>query len=276
MPVTHDGVRRSPLDRDRLSAIGPELVPGLQVEVLEETPSTNAEVAERARAGAPEWTVVVTEHQTRGRGRLDRTWETPAGSALTFSVLLRPIVPAPQWPWLPLLTGYAVTKALVADGYAAGVKWPNDVLIRSGTEERKVCGILVERVETPDGPAAVVGIGLNTGMTPEELPVPTATSLAIEKGEQPDRTGLLLLLLGTLAEAYDAWQLGGDAAAARLQTSYSESCVTVGRQVRAELPGGAVLEGEAVRVDESGRLVVRTSDGETAVGAGDVVHVRAR
>lgn len=274
--MTTDGVRRSPLDEDRLTRLGPALVPGLRVEVLEETASTNAVLTERAKAGAPEWTVVVTEHQTRGRGRLDRTWETPARSALTFSVLLRPTVPAARWPWLPLLTGYAVTKALVADGYAAGVKWPNDVLIRTGEQERKVCGILVERVETPDGPAAVVGIGLNVAMATEELPVETATSLAIAKGTQPDRTGVLLLLLGTLVEAYETWQLGGDPAAERLRASYSESCVTVGRRVRADLPGGAVLEGEAVRVDETGRLVVRTPDGESAVGAGDVVHVRAR
>ena len=77
----------------------------MRVEVVEEAPSTNALVAERARAGAPEGLVVVAEHQTAGRGRLDRTWETPARSALTFSVLLRPTGAGAAWPWLPLLTG---------------------------------------------------------------------------------------------------------------------------------------------------------------------------
>lgn len=245
--------------------------------MLDQTPSTNAVAAERARAGAPEGLVVVADHQTSGRGRLDRTWETPAGSALTFSIVLRPTVPAMQWPWLPLLTGYAVTKALVADGYAAGVKWPNDVLITSPeTGERKVAGILVERVETPAGPAAVVGVGINTGMTSEELPVPTATSLAVESGGEPDRTDLLLLVTSTLLEAYHAWQMGGPAAAERLAASYLSACVTVGRRVRVEMPGDTTLEGEATRVDAEGRLVVAGPDGEVAVGAGDVVHVRAQ
>ena len=139
---------RPPLDADRLPA---------GVEILSEAPSTNAALAERARAGALEGAVVVAEHQTAGRGRLDRTWETPARSALTFSVLLRPNLSASSWPWIPLLVGYAVQAALADRLPAIALKWPNDVLV----EERKLGGILVERVDTPTGPAAVVGIGIN-------------------------------------------------------------------------------------------------------------------
>ena len=168
----------NPLDPGRLASLG--------VEVLPHTPSTNAVLAERAREGAPEGLVVATEHQTAGRGRLDRTWETPAGSALTFSTLLRPEVPPATWPWLPLLTGYAVAKALAGAGFGAVLKWPNDVLIG----DRKVAGILVERVETPGGPAAVVGIGLNVLLAAEELPVPTAGKT------------------GTTNDAKDVWFIG--------------------------------------------------------------------
>lgn len=264
-----------PLDVDRLQQALPDRLPGMSIEVVDEAPSTNPLVVDRARAGVDEGLVVVAEHQTAGRGRLDRTWETPARSALTFSVLLRPMAPTRSWPWLPLLVGYAVDKALKADGYDAGVKWPNDVLIG----ERKVAGILVERVETDQGPAAVVGVGLNVGMTAAELPVPEATSLAVESGEPeslPDRTDLLLAVLQAVWEAYATWQTGGDLAGMRLADSYAAACVSIGRDVRVDLPSGEVLEGRAVEIDPGGRLVVQTSDGLRAVGAGDVIHVRER
>jgi len=270
--VNADPAQRPPLDAARIAAgVWPDA--GLLVEVVAEAPSTNALVADRARQGASEGLVVVADHQTAGRGRLDRTWDTPAGAALTFSILLRPTVPTRSWPWLPLLTGYAVARALIARGYAAGVKWPNDVLIGEG----KVAGILVERVDTPEGPAAVVGVGLNTGMTAAELPVPTATSLSLEQGGAgaPDRVDVLLEVLAAIRLAYDDWQLGGEPAAQRLATSYAVACVTVGRAVRVDLPDGSVLEGTAEAVDASGRLVVRTADGTQDVGAGDVVHVRS-
>jgi BirA family biotin operon repressor/biotin-[acetyl-CoA-carboxylase] ligase len=270
--VNPDLGQRPPLDEDRIAAgVGED--PGLRVEVVAEAPSTNAIVVDRAREGAPDGLVVVADHQTAGRGRLDRTWETPAGTALTFSMLMRPTMPTRAWPWLPLLTGYATAKALTARGYDAGVKWPNDVLIG----ERKVAGILVERVETPDGPAAVVGVGLNTGMTAEELPVPTATSLSLETGdgEPPDRTDVLLDVLAAIREAYDAWQMGGDPAGMRLAESYTSACVTLGREVRVDLPDGSVVEGHAVAIDPSGRLVVEAADGRHEIGAGDVVHVRS-
>ena len=164
VPVTAAADPRPPLDLARLGALGRRV----QLEVLDTTASTNAVASARARDGAPHGLVVVAEHQTAGRGRLDRAWETPARSSLTFSVVLRPQVPAPEWPWLPLLAGHALVTALREIEVPAGLKWPNDVLIG----ERKVAGILLERVETGDGPAAVLGIGLNVSTTAEELPVP--------------------------------------------------------------------------------------------------------
>lgn len=265
--MTSEPTQRPALDPAPLAALAPEL----EVEVLETTTSTNAVAAERARAGATDGLVVVAEHQTAGRGRLDRTWVTPTRSALTFSMVLRPEIAPADWPWLPLLTGHVVAKTLRAAGYDAGVKWPNDVLVG----DRKVAGILLERVETATGPAAVVGVGLNVSLTAEELPVPTGTSLQIASGAAPDRTELLVSLLGSLREAYDAWQAGGHEATARLRSSYVRSCVTIGREIRVEMPGGEPLTGRAAGVDASGRLVVAGATGETVVGAGDVVHVRA-
>ena len=246
---------RPPLDSARLSALG--------VDVLQEAPSTNALVTELARGGAPEWRVVVTEHQTAGRGRLGRAWETPARSALTFSTLLRPAAPAAEWPWLPLLAGLAVAEALHAHDVPAGLKWPNDVLVAG----RKTAGILVERVETPAGPAAVLGIGLNVTTTADELPVATATSILLATGRSPDRTALLETLLARLRDHYQAWSAGGGAA---VRPAYVDACVTLGQQVRVTLPAGEELAGAATDVDAGGRLVV----GGTAVSAGDVVHVR--
>jgi BirA family biotin operon repressor/biotin-[acetyl-CoA-carboxylase] ligase len=250
-----------PLDPDRLVAPTDWVV-----EILQSAPSTNAVVTGRARAGAGEGLVVVAEHQTSGRGRLDRTWETPPRSALTFSVLLRPRSPTVDWPWLPLLTGYAASLALRRTGAVVGLKWPNDVLLG----DRKLAGILTERVETPAGPALVVGVGVNVGMTQEELPVDTATSLAVA-GFEADRTELLGALLRSLSGEYAAFERGATAA---LRAAYVGACVTIGRPVEVSLPSGGLLGGEATGIDEGGRLLVDTSSGVVPVSAGDVVHAR--
>jgi BirA family biotin operon repressor/biotin-[acetyl-CoA-carboxylase] ligase len=276
--VLSDPATRPPLDPARLGALVPgSAAAGWEVEVLPEAGSTNALLAERARqrVGPParEGTVLVTEHQRAGRGRLDRVWHTPPRTALTFSVLLRPRVPAAAWPWLPLLTGVAVSDTLAGRGVPATLKWPNDVLVALAGTERKIAGILLERVETPTGPAAVLGIGLNTDLTEDEVPVPTATSVRLVLGAAPDRTALLADLLVSLAERYAAWSR--PQGAAELHAAYQRSCGTVGRRVRVDLPAQQALTGTAVAVDTDGRLVVQDDGGRrTAVGAGDVVHVR--
>ncbi|HJQ07726.1 MAG TPA: biotin--[acetyl-CoA-carboxylase] ligase [Nocardioides sp.] len=252
--------------------------PDLSLELLAESDSSNQVATARAKAGAPDGLVVVVDHQVAGRGRLDRSWETPAGAGVTFSLLVRPTVPDARWPWIPLLVGHTVAKSLVALGYDAAVKWPNDILIASPDAEeepKKVAGILVERVDTPQGPAAVIGVGINVSTTAEELPVPTATSLALVDGvPTPSRADVLLGAVTAIREGFDVWQAGGDPAHERLRASYLANCVTVGQEVRAELPGGGSLEGPASDIDQHGRLVVDTVGGPSPVGAGDVVHVR--
>lgn len=271
MLVITDSAARPPLDKARLTGANPELLPGLSIEVVDELPSTNALVVERAQAGAPDGLVIVADHQSAGRGRLDRSWESPLGTAVTFSMLLRPTASTQSWPWIPLLTGYAVDKAMKATGLEAGVKWPNDVLIG----ERKVAGILVERIDTPTGPAAVVGVGINVGLRSDELPVPHATSLEIELGRRVDRTDVLVEALSAIREAYDAWEAGGDLNSERLADSYAAACVTIGRDVRVDLPDGSVLVGAATGIDGDGRLVVDADGDVHAIAAGDVIHVRS-
>jgi BirA family biotin operon repressor/biotin-[acetyl-CoA-carboxylase] ligase len=267
--MTDGPTSHPPLDLARLT---PARARWRRVEVVPAAASTNADVATLARDGEPAGLVLVAEHQTAGRGRLDRGWETPARAALTFSVLLRPAtVPAGRWPWLPVLAGLAVVEGVVdAGGPACDLKWPNDVL----HDGLKVAGILVERVETTSGPAAVLGIGLNVSSGPEELPVPTATSLALAGGPGLDRTSVLLSLLAALRRRYDDWvDAAGDPGRGLLE-EYRRLCVTLGQPVRVHLPAGERLEGTAVDLDPTGGLVVEGGGRRTTVSAGDVVHVR--
>ena len=247
-------------------------LPGWRLQHLAESPSTNAVAVDAVRRGEAPGLVVLTDHQTAGRGRLDRTWQTPAGEALTFSAVVDPAVPDERWPWLPLLVGVAVSEAVAAlTGLEARVKWPNDVLL----DDLKLTGILVERVAAPDrAPLAVLGVGVNVHQ--QSLPVPTATSLARalpDPARVPDRLELLAVVLERVRAALDDW--AGDGGPARLAASYAVRSATLGRRVRAELPGGHVLEGTAHDLDAHGRLVILDAAGlRHAVGAGDVVHLR--
>lgn len=255
-----------------------------QVDIIERTGSTNADLAARAVAeDLAEGLVLAADEQSAGRGRLGRTWTAPPRSGLAVSVLLRPAEVDPaHWSWLPLLTGLAVVDLLErVCGLPASLKWPNDVLVGPGaaTGAGKVCGILAERVSSASGPAAVVGTGLNVSLTAEELPVPTATSLALEGSATTDREVLLRAYLRALEHRYERWRsAGGDARASDVAAAYRESCSTIGQRVRVSLPSGEVVTGEADGVDDSGRLIVhdpQDATGSTRVlAAGDVTHVR--
>lgn len=238
-----------------------------EVVVTSETGSTNADVAAAARAGAPEGTVHTTDLQTAGRGRLDRAWTSPAGSGAIVSVLLRPdAVPAARWVWLPLLVGLAVDATVHECGVASQLKWPNDVLV----DGRKLAGILLERTETPLGAAAVIGVGLNTTLRADELPVETATSLALEGATETDRTIVIRSFLRNLEALYRAWSAAEGDPAAGIRDSYVRRCVTIGQRVRVLLPQDEVIEGQATGIDDLGRLLV---DGR-AISAGDITHLR--
>ncbi|MCX4698299.1 biotin--[acetyl-CoA-carboxylase] ligase [Streptomyces sp. NBC_01373] len=246
------------------------------VEIVQRTGSTNSDlVALVAEGRAAEGAVLVAEEQSAGRGRLDRRWTAPPRSGLFFSVLLKPGgIPVARWGWLPLLTGVAVATGLSrVAGVDTALKWPNDLLVTVGGEERKAGGILAERAGD-DG--VVVGIGINVSLRADELPVPQAGSLALAGAVNTDRDPLLRGVLRSLEEWYGRWRAaGGDPATSGLQETYAAGCATLGRVVRAELPGNRSVVGEAVAVDGDGRLVIATEEGvQEPVGAGDVVHLR--
>ncbi|MDN3262676.1 biotin--[acetyl-CoA-carboxylase] ligase [Streptomyces sp. CSDS2] len=246
------------------------------IEVVARTGSTNSDLVARAAAGeVEEGVVLVAEEQTDARGRLDRRWSAPPRSGLFFSVLLRPReVPVARWGWLPLLTGVAVATGLArAAGVDTALKWPNDLLVTVGGEERKAGGILVERAGD-DG--VVVGVGINVSLRADELPVPRAGSLALAGATGTDRDPLLRAVLRALEDWYGRWRAaGGDPSVCGLQETYTAGCATLGRTVRAELPGDRSVVGEAVALDGDGRLVIATGEGvREAVGAGDIVHLR--
>ena len=254
-----------------------------RVEVASRTGSTNADLV-RAHAldpGAwPNLSVLVTDDQTDGRGRRGRAWEAPAGTALAISVVLdvSSLRPAERG-WVPLLAGAALTRAVAAqlsaqvgDSHTVRMKWPNDVLV----DGRKISGILAEVVPGAQD-SIVVGAGVNTAMTAEQLPVPTATSLAVLGATVTPAVldTLLADYLAALGELVGALLLeDGDASRSGVHDEVEALCGTIGSSVRVQLPDGTELVGEAVRIGPHGELVVRSGADETSVVAGDVVHVR--
>ncbi len=201
--------------------------------------STNGLAAELARSEAPDGVVVGADHQTAGRGRRGRTWESRPGGSLLVSVVLRPVPPL-----VTLAAGVAAAEACAAVGVPVRLKWPNDVIRDDG----KLGGILSELV----GGAVVVGLGLNLDWAP-----PEAACL----GPGIDRAALLEAWLAALDAVLDP--------GAGVLTRYRLLCSTLGRRVRVEMPGGSIV-GLADDVDDAGRLIV---DGR-AIAAGEIVHLR--
>ncbi len=262
---------------------------GASLDVRPSTGSTNADLLAVAVDSTP-FSAVVTLDQTAGRGRLDRAWTAPAGQTLAASVLVRADLAERERGWLPLIAGAAVRDAVVAvlTGTAGPdrasrptadtadaadrvtVKWPNDVLV----DGRKVSGILCQ-VAT-DG-SVVVGAGVNLTIPAELLPTPTATSLRVA-GAAGSAEALADAVLAhtwaALREAVVALATGG-AVAQAARDHVRAVCGTVGRPVRVELPDGDVLDGDALGVDDDGRITIRDRDGRTrGVAVGDVTHLR--
>ena len=225
------------------------------IDVVESTGSTNADLL---ASDAPHGAVLIARHQSAGRGRRGRQWSAPADTQLIFSVLLR-VTDVERLGTLTLAAGLAVTDVIAP----ATLKWPNDVLI----DGRKLCGILAEAASGPGGEfTVVVGVGLNHLLTREQLPVPHATSLALE-GVDVTRERLTVDVLTALAARLEQWRTNDP----QLMADYRATCSSIGQDVRLEAPTGNV-EGTVIAVADDGRIII---DGE-AFAAGDVTHLRLR
>jgi BirA family biotin operon repressor/biotin-[acetyl-CoA-carboxylase] ligase len=242
-----------------------------RLEVLDRIGSTNTELVRLVTEDPAAWpapAVLVTDHQTAGRGRLGRSWSAPAGDSLAVSVLLRPRVPRDRLGWLSLAAGAAMTEALVGLGVAARAKWPNDVLIGG----RKVCGVLAEAL--PDS-GVVIGAGLNHAADRAALPVPTATSLADEGGPTDPDLLVAAYLERLLARVHDFESADGDPDRSGLRDAVRAASDTIGRRVRVQQADDTVV-GDAVDIDAEGRIVVDRGPigGTVACATGDVEHLR--
>lgn len=273
-------MERSPAVRESLAALLAARRWG-EISIVAEVGSTNVEV----RHLDADWSAVVAERQSAGRGRRGRAWDDGAGHGIACSVL----VPMPAVTsgaataedegvalgWVPLATGLAVRDCLQDMGIEAGLKWPNDVLVVTGDgEERKICGILCEVVPGDAGGTGhvVVGVGVNLSHTEADLPVPHATSLrlAAEAAGRPapTRAEVVPALLDALRDRLDPLDLG------TVRADYRAACLTLGREVDVHLPDGAVVRRSAEAVEDDGRLRVSGEGGSATVSAGDVHHVR--
>lgn len=236
----------------------PTTVMGRRIQYYPELPSTNDEAKRLAPTGCPEGTVVITECQTGGKGRMGRPWFSPRGRGLWFTVLLRPPVNPAETPQVTMVAAVAVAEAIREHtGVEAVIKWPNDILVAG----KKLCGILVElNAEMDRVNFMVAGIGLNVNIPRPEFPPDigaTATSLQAEAGRHIPRVPLLRALLASLEMWYQLWLREGFVP---VLDRWRELCVTLDCPVTVHTVR-ETYTGHAVDVDETGALLVRTADG---------------
>jgi BirA family biotin operon repressor/biotin-[acetyl-CoA-carboxylase] ligase len=229
--------------------------------VVEVTGSTQDDLFELASSEvAIPKTILASEYQSNGRGRLDRSFEAATHSALTFSIYIEPKVEKEEWSFLTLLAGVSVHEALhtLDPQIQVGVKWPNDLLIG----EKKFAGMIAQA--TAKG--VVIGIGINVGMSAEELPVENATSLAIEGFAILDRNAILAAIINHFEINLEMWENDQSFLA-----QYRAASVTIGRDVEVTLPGGEVVKSRAVGISNTGALMLENG---SEITVGDVVHLR--
>lgn len=228
--------------------------------------STNRAAKEMARAGAPHGSLAVCSFQTAGRGRMDRRWETPAGEALTQTLVLRPKLPPQEAALCTFAAALAAAKAIeeVCPELKPGLKWPNDVVI----DGKKCVGILLEMVMDENGYAVVPGVGVNVNQTAFSPQLADrATSLRLESGRELDRWQILCAYLKHMEQAVDALEAKGFEG---IWPEYASRSVTLDKPVRV-VETGYEFVGRAKAVDESGALIVTDETGsDRRVLSGDV------
>jgi BirA family transcriptional regulator, biotin operon repressor / biotin---[acetyl-CoA-carboxylase] ligase len=253
---------------DLLARLPKKRIVGRDIQVFQETASTNDVVEKLARDGVKEGVVVFAESQTKGRGRLGRKWVSPAKKGLWFSVLLRPPIRPIEATQLTVAAATALARAIQKQtNVSPDIKWPNDLLLRG----RKVAGILTElNAEVDRVKHIILGIGLDVNQTASDFPAEVrklATSLKLECGRAFDRAELAAAILQELDRDYARVCAGEFAAVA---DEWESRCTTIGQNVTV-LMGDRRIRGRAESLDDDGSLLVRTEHGrlERIIG-GDV------
>ena len=229
--------------------------------------STNDEAKRRAVEGYPEGTLVITEAQLGGRGRLARGWFSPHARGIWFSLILRPPFPPQEAPKCTLMAAVAINRAIRdCTGIASGIKWPNDILING----KKLVGILTEMSAEMDAiNHVVIGMGVNVNIAADEIPLElqaVATSLQIETGAPVPRLDLFVQILARLEELYLTAKKEGFAT---VLEAWRQESITLNRVVNVIAPDRTFV-GKAVDIDADGALLVETATGIERVLAGDV------
>ncbi len=239
---------------------------------FESIDSTNLEALRRAKAGAAEGLCIIAREQTRGRGRLERSWHSPKDAGLYFSIVLRPLLAIDRWPLISLAAALAVSDVLAKNcELTIDIKWPNDICI----EQRKLAGILSETVETSGGTAVILGIGINLNSQnfPPELNE-LVTSIESVTKAPIDRESLIAELIKSLTQRYEMLHTE-EGREHTIREWCANSSYAHDRQVRVTLPAES-FEGVTRGLESDGALRVETSEGEIKiVRAGDVTAVRA-
>ncbi|WP_026529831.1 biotin--[acetyl-CoA-carboxylase] ligase [Haematomicrobium sanguinis] len=287
-------IARAPLDEnwlaDNLTGPGNSFS---KLDVRDRSASTNAELAEALRRdwGAwPDLSILTTQHQTAGKGRLERAWDSPAETTIAVSLVLKPTnkhgrpLPTQSYGWFTLLAALALAETLQQTAtVSASIKWPNDVQV----DGKKISGILAQLVADPTGnpPAVVLGTGINVSQTEEELPLDTSTSIALAASDPansdaalPTRDQFLADYLNNFARQYREFCANDGnptAGTPSVLASVSSIMNTLGATVDVTLPSGDILTGRATALDQTGALIVLDQAGNPqAISAGDVQRVR--
>lgn len=253
---------------DLIARLPKKRVIGRDIQVFQETASTNDIIEKLARDGVKEGVVVFAESQTKGRGRLGRKWISPAGKGLWFSVLLRPKLSPQETTQLTVAAATALARAIQSQTrLAPEIKWPNDLLLRG----RKVAGILTElNVEMDQVNHVILGIGLDVNQSASDFPAEVrkiATSLKIESKSTVNRAALAAAILQELERDYARISEGGFVG---LADEWESRCTTLGRNVSVMI-GDRRVRGRAEALDDDGALLIRTEHGRIErIMGGDV------
>ena len=256
------------MENEILSHIPPHCPWNHSLLVYPSLDSTNTKLKDLARSGAPEGTVVVARSQTAGRGRLGRSFHSPAHHGIYFSLLLRPNCTAPQLMHLTCAAGVAVCNAVESvTGFRPGIKWINDL----AAGNKKVGGILTELSLSPSGSVdyAIIGIGINCSHSPEDFPPELrdiATSLLEHTGTPCDQSKLIAMLISQLYTMSQTLITGKK----QILDSYRKDCITLGKDIQV-INGSQRRSATALDILEDGQLLVRYCDGVLdAVESGEV------